>query len=348
MFPKNLIDLQLKKLFYLTRGVALLSCIFMVLSCSETNTVNSDSSNKLFDEYNSDPYLDSSNSFDDDYDSWGVSQEDQSIIDEFLAQDLGEPQYGDLTDGEILVAGPAVGIEVVLGCSEGALYVAAGAATGALATAFAASGVLVGGVGVGATAPASVPLYAAAGGLIGLAASSPSWSQCFVGLARLGFAFIQQGYFSAARGLQTVIQRPTRSRSTSGTTTASTECQGGGAKCSQMNRRYHSFCDPLEDATKFITGVWNGDLCKSSLFFSNYSCGDLSNMIRDAAACEAGRRLVTQRCYGGRWDSGHVPPWENAKKQLRDCSTLYRRNCGELPDPQSLQSDAENQYPECR
>ena len=338
---------KLSVVIYPAQIYLLLSLLLMSLSCSDANDISSNSTDKTFNNYNSEPYLDSSNSFDDG-NEWEVSESDQTVIEAFLAQDLGEPQYGDLTDGEILVAGPAASVEVVLSCSEGALYVTAGVATGALATAFAASGVVVGGAGAGATIPASVPLYAAAGGLIGLAASAPSWNQCFVGLAHLGFAFIQQGYFSAARGLQSVIQRPTRSGSAAGSNTTTSECQGGSTQCRQMNRRYHSHCDPLEDATKFITGTWNGDLCKSNLFFSNYTCNDLFNIIRDAAACEAGRRLVTERCYGGRWDRGHIPPWENAKKQLRDCSTLFRSRCGDLPDPQNLQSDAENQYPECR
>lgn len=325
-----------------------ISCLY---SCTGTEDLSSSQNeDKIFGDYSDDSYYHSSEDyFADDDEGWSTTGDDQALIDEFLSYDLGEPQYGDLTDGEILVAGPALGVEVVIGCSEGALYVAAGSATGALATVFAASGVLAGGVGVGATATASVPLYAAAGGLIGMAASSASWGQCFGGLANLGLNLIQQGYFSAARGMQSVLRRPTRSTSMSGATSASAECRGGGSKCRQMNNRYHSFCDPLETATQLLTNRWDGGLCTNAdRYFRNYSCNDLSSMVKNAAGCEAGRRLVTDRCYGGNWDRNHIPPWRNAQNQLRNCSNLFRQRCGSLPSGDQIRSEAENQYPECR
>lgn len=322
--------------------------LFLALSCSESSEIASGSTEKIFDEYSSDPYLDSSNAFDDGNSQWGISESEQSVIDEFLAQYIGEPEYGDLTDGEVLVAGPGSSVQVAIGCREGSLYVVAGAFTGALATLVAGSGLFAAGVGVAGTSTASVPLYAAAGGMIGLAASAPSWTECFGSLAYLGLTLIQEGYFSVARGLQSVLRKPSRNQSYAGTNTASAECQGGGSKCRQMNNRYHSYCNPLEEANTYLTGAWNGDLCKSDLFFTNFSCDDLYRMVQDAAGCEAGRRLVTNRCYGGQWDANHIPPWKNAEKLLRQCSDLYMRRCGNVPSENQLKSDAENQYPECR
>ena len=89
-----------------------------------------------------------------------LSPEDEAIIKQFLNTDLGELSYKDLSDGSLIVAGPGGGPEVVLGCTQGTLYVSAGVATGVLATVFAASGVVAAGEGVMAIAPVSVPIYA--------------------------------------------------------------------------------------------------------------------------------------------------------------------------------------------
>lgn len=326
-----------------------LGCINL-FSCSDMQTSPDGSSEKLFGDYNEDPFGESYG-YDEFEDTWSTSSDEQAVIDEFLSLDLGEEQVGDLTDGEVLVAGTASNVKVVLSCSQGTLYVAAGAAVGALATVFAASGVLAAGAGAAVTAPASVPLYAAAGGLIGLAASSGSWTQCFAGLANLGLQLAFNGYLSVARGLQGVIQRPQRQRTVSGasTGTASSECQGGGRQCRQMHDRYKDFCGPLESATEALTGRWDGGLCtQEARFFGRYTCNDLMDFVQQAAGCEAGRRLVTNRCYGGNWDQGHIPPHRNAKNQLRNCSNLFRSRCGELPDTPRITSDAESQYPECR
>ena len=244
-----------------------LGCINL-LSCSDVETSPDGSSEKLLGDYNEDPF--ESYGYDEfEEDPWSTSSDEQAVIDEFLSLDLGEEQAGDLTDGEVLVR-PVSGVEVVLSCSRSTLYVAAGAAVGALATVFAASGVLAGGVGVSATAPASVPLYAAAGGLIGLAASSGSWTQCFAGLANLGLQLAFNGYLSVARGLQGVIQRPQRQRTVSGTNTgtSSSECQGGGRQCRQMHDRYKNFCGPLERATRNTNPVmgWWALYPRSSFF----------------------------------------------------------------------------------
>ena len=199
-------------------GLALIT-LLMTLSCSNTSDINASTSDKTFYGSSSDPYLDSSNAFDDDSSEWAVSDSDQAVIDDFLSLYLGEPQSGDLTNGEILVAGPAANLDVVISCQEGALYVVAGGLTGALATAVAGSGLFAAGVGVAGTSTASIPLYAAAGSMIGLAASAPSWSQCFGSLAYLGFILVEQGYLSVARGFQSVLQRPARNRDTAGTST---------------------------------------------------------------------------------------------------------------------------------
>ena len=107
-----------------------------------------------------------------------------------------------MTDGEVLVAGPGGALTAVLGCAEGSLYVAAGALTGALATTVAASGAVAGPTVV-ATSSASVPIFAAAGGLFGLAVSGGAWAACAHGLAQLGTALYDAGgYDSAVRGLQ--------------------------------------------------------------------------------------------------------------------------------------------------
>ena len=334
-------------------ALCLTLCSMGALSCSDAQKSSDGSTEKLLGDYNEDPFGDGYgyDEFEDTEDPWSTDYDDQTVIDEFLSMDLGEEQAGDLTNGEVLVAGPGSSVQVVLSCSQGTLYVAAGAAVGTLATVFAASGVLAGGVGVGATAPASVPLYAAAGGLIGLAASSGSWTQCLTGLANLGIQLAFNGYLSVARGLRGVIQRPQRQQAVPGTnsTTANSECQGGGRQCRQMHDRYKDFCDPLEEATEVITGRWDGGLCtQEARFFNRYSCTDLMDFVWQAAGCEAGRRLVTNRCYGGNWDQGHIPPHRNAKNQLRNCSNLFKSRCGDLPDTPTITSDAENQYPECR
>mgnify|MGYP000017617243 CR=1 FL=1 len=326
-------------------------------SCSDVNETDSQSTSKLYSDENSywDDYEDNQygSPYDDD-NSWAQSENDlsandQALIDEFLAQELGAVEYGDLTDGEVLVAGPGYGVDVVLACSEGALYVTAGVATGALATVFAASGVVAAGGGVAVTAPASVPLFAAAGGLIGLASSSGSWTQCFGGLAQIGLGLIRQGYFSVARGFQQVLRRSSPSASNSGTAAGTSTCTAGSQACRQMNQRYHNYCDSLEEATQAVTGRWNGGLCtQANRFFQRYDCNKLYDLVRDAANCEAGRRLVTDRCYGGQWDQGHLAPWNNAKNQYRRCSSLYQERCGSLEDYQTIKSQAEDLYPECR
>ena len=149
-----------------------LGCISLI-SCGDAQTSTDDSTEKLLGDYNKDPFGDSYG-YDEFEDPWLTSSDEQAVIGEFLSLDLSEEQAGDLTSGEVQVAGPAFGVEVVLSCSQGTLYLAAGAAVGDLATVFSVSGVLVDGAGVAATAPASVPMYEAAGGLIGLAASSSS------------------------------------------------------------------------------------------------------------------------------------------------------------------------------
>ena len=148
-----------------------------------------------------------------------------------------------------------------------------------------------------------------------------------------------------------MIQRPPRRQAVPGTnsTTANSECQGGGRQCRQMHDRYKDFCDPLERATEQVTGRWDGGLCtQEARFFNQFSCNDLMEFVWQAASCEAGRRLVTNRCYGGNWDPGHIPPHRNAQNQLRNCSNLFKSRCGDLSDTPQITSDAEEQYPECR
>ncbi|MGA0303456.1 MAG: hypothetical protein ACO3K3_05295 [Schleiferiaceae bacterium] len=93
-----------------------------------------------------------------------------------------------------------------LSCEQGVISVVHGVAVGALATALAAGGLSLAGVGGTATIPASVPLYATAGGLIAFGLSGETWTNCLFGLARLGFALMQNGYWSAARGIQNIVR----------------------------------------------------------------------------------------------------------------------------------------------
>ena len=197
--------------------MTLLICLTFNLGCGEgdlsdplpdsveSDEVKSVGKADLYGDSSRDSYLlnDDDDIFADDDSVDGAAKED---VETFLALNAGEATEYDLTNGDVLVAGPGGGLTAVLGCAQGSLYVAAGALTGALATTVAASGA-VGGPTVVATSSASVPIYAAAGGLIGLAVSSGAWSQCAGGLARLGTAlFDAGGYDSAVRGLQLAIR----------------------------------------------------------------------------------------------------------------------------------------------
>lgn len=324
-------------------------------ACSDMESLEDEES--VEKAYGNESYYDDYNEYDD-----GTNQEqllksdDEEIIDQFLSTDIGQLESGDLTDGSVLVAGTgAAGPAVVLNCSKGALYISAGVATGVLATVFASSGVLVGGGGVAATAPASVPIYATAGGLIGLGLSSSSWASCIAPLARVGFSLIHNGYFSAARGLKAIVSQArqdsrsdtqTYAPSQTQTQTHTDECQSNGRKCDQMTGRYkNNFCNPLNTRRNDLgVNVHDYGICD----FGALSCNDLAELARLAAGCWRGRQAVTQRCFGGQADYGHKRAAEYAERDFFSCvDASFQMECGDYSIEDRLDDQAQNAYPEC-
>lgn len=317
------------------------------IACSSIESfTDQESDNKLNSRSGSPGYTDDLISdFDDP--STPLSSEDEAIVNQFLNTDLGELSYEDLTDGSVIVAGPGGGPEVVLGCAQGTLYVAAGVATGVLATAFAASGVVAAGGGVAATAPASVPIYATAGGLIGLGLSASSWGQCVAPLARMGLELISNGYFSVARGLQEVVFQSRRA-SVSNTQSQSTthECKSGGKKCGDMTGRYkNAFCNPLNRKRDQLgINVHQNAICD----LGGLGCADIAEIARLAAGCWKGRHAVTQRCFNGKADPGHRLATEYAEGDFFSCIDLsFDLGCGDFSIEDRLIDQAEQSYPEC-
>ena len=205
----------------------------------------------------------------------GAAKED---VETFLALNDGEATEYDLTNGDVLVAGPGGGLTAVLGCAQGSLYVAAGALTGALATTVAASGA-VGGPTVVATSSASVPIYAAAGGLIGLAVSSGAWSQCAGGLARLGTAlFDAGGYDSAVRGLQLAIRGSGRqSASSDRDTSIAATITCSQATYDRLKQRKKSWCGSREKPRS----------CHDDALYGRTwaDCGEIQRRITNGSQC---------------------------------------------------------------
>ena len=101
-------------------ALCLALCSMGALSCSDAQTSSDDSTEKLLGDYNEDPFGDGYgyDEFEDTEDPWSTDYDDQTVIDEFLSMDLGEEQAGDLTNGEVIVAGPGSSVQVVLSCSQ--------------------------------------------------------------------------------------------------------------------------------------------------------------------------------------------------------------------------------------
>lgn len=298
-------------------------------------------------DYYEDPYESQ-----DPADAWAdaANEADYAAVQQLLAAELGEVEYGDLTDGSIEVAGPGAGPSVVLSCQEGVAMVTAGVATGVLATALAASGVLAAGGGVVATAPASVPVYATAGGLIGFGLSSSSWITCLAPVARLGLALIQNGYFSAARGIQSLVSQwsgsSDRDQAASGATSATSDCRQRSRECGDMTGRYkNSFCNPLNRKRDGLDiDVHANGICD----FGGIGCQEIAEIARLAAGCWRGRKAVTDRCFNGQADYGHKLATEYAERDFFSCIDLsFDMGCGDFGLEDRLFDQAENAYPEC-
>ena len=287
------------------------------------------------------------NSYNEADSTWIEDGQTSAYVDEFLSAQLGSLEMGDLTDGSNVVAGPGYGPSVVLSCAEGALYVAAGAATGTLATIFAASGVAVGGGGVAVTAPASVPMYAAAGGLIGLGLSTSSWATCIAPLAQVGLGLIQHGYLSAARGLQSIVFEMRRSSpSQSQSQSNSGECRQGSRKCGQMTGRYkNNYCNPLNEWRDWLNiNVHTHGICD----FGGLSCSEIREVAGLAAGCWRGRKAVTDRCFDGQADPGHRKASQYAERDFDSCIDLsFRTGCQDYSIEDELDRQAQNAFPEC-
>ena len=253
-------------------------------------------------------------------------------IDRLLSLDAGEHSRWDLTDGSVIVAGPVYGVTAVLACTRGTLYVAAGTVTGVLATTFAAAGVATG-PGVTVTASASVPIFAAAGGLIGLAASSGSWSTCADGLARLGVALFQEGgYDSAVRGLQRLFgYSPPATTSRAPARTQPVQAVSSGRTCSdstfrQLNARKNGLCKaherPHSCHDQSLYG-WGGT-----------NCAEIQRRITHGSRCVDARRELNNACFGGQ---GHADangrrttedlPLEKALDAVRYCIDRFNAMC---------------------
>ena len=291
----------------------------------------------------SDPYAQSDN-------PW--SEADLDAVEELLATDIGEIEDGDLTDGSALVAGPGAGVSVVLSCQEGVAYVTAGVATGVLATVLAASGVVAAGGGVAVTAPASVPVYATAGALIGFGLSSSSWVTCLGAVAQIGLGLIQNGYFSAARGIQSLVSQwsgdATRDRdqATSGAQSTTSTCRSGTRECNDMTGRYkNSFCNPLNRwRDRLGVDVHANAICD----LGGLNCQEIAEVARLAAGCWRGRKAVTDRCFGGQADYGHKLATDYAEGDFFSCIDLsFDLGCGDGGIEDRLFDQAESAYPEC-
>lgn len=338
---------------HITWGV-LLTLSVLNLSCSDLGGGgNGDSVDKTYGSYyddpNNDSYSVSDPTFEGDTGSW-YSSEEEAYIDELLNAWLGDPEEGDLSDGSVLVAGPgASGPEVILSCSQGTVAVTAGVAVGALATALAGSGVALAGVGASATIPASAPLYAVAGGLIGFGLSGDAWGNCLLGLARLCWGLMTNGYASAARGVQSVV-RANRSSGAFARPTApsrTAECRPNGRHCDNMTGRYHAdFCDRVDPTRDFLgIDVHTTGVCD----LGGLGCNELSELIRLSAGCWLGRQAVTDRCYDGSADEGHRKAMEYAKRDYNSCLNAFvRGGCGDRSIGDEFQSQARQAFPECR
>ena len=328
----------------------MISCFGGLSGCSDALEVEQNILDKssyhersYYDDPYADPYGETSEN------PWGMHHDDEAVIEQLLAQDLGYLEPEDLTDGSTVVAGPGYGPSVVLSCQEGALYVIAGAATGVLATVFAASGVVAAGGGVAATAPASVPMYAAAGGLIGLGASSASWGRCITPLARVALGLIQNGYLSAARGIQELVfqmRRGSDAQSQSQSQSVTDECRGKGRKCNDMTGRYkNNFCDPLNEWRDWLhVDVHEAGICD----LGGLSCADIAEIAQLAAGCWRGRQAVTQRCFGGRADPGHQRATDYGERDFFSCVDLsFEMGCNDYSIEDRLDQQAQDAYPEC-
>ncbi|MEE2644056.1 MAG: hypothetical protein VYD19_03900 [Myxococcota bacterium] len=284
---------------------------------------------------------------------WGdesTGGEIDPIVSDFLAQEL--PRSEDTSPDALLYAGPGYGPDVALACAQGTLYVAAGVATGALASAFAVLAV-PSGPGAAALAPSSAGLFMVAGGMIGLGGSLASWGSCVVPVARLGMELIWNGYARVAGDLQGLVLQInaalSRPQADANTGTRTRTCSR--SQCANMTRRYHqNFCDPLDQ--------WRGDfdlhaldgtrLCEAAAGFLN--CQDFESLIDLAAGCYKGRRAVSDRCHPGDLDHGHATAMRIAEQDLNICLDFFQRaGCG---DRRSMRNDAfkrgEEAFPECR
>ena len=321
----------------------MLSIILLLTACGDMQpTEESDVSDKSYTQnsYYEDPYKG------DLYESQ-LTAEEKALIDQFLAESIGELEFGDLTDGSTIVAGAASGPDVVLQCTHGAVSVVAGVAVGTLATVFASSGVVAGGGGAAVTVPASLPLYATAGGLIGFGVSSSSWATCIAPLARMGMGLIYHGYYSAARGLQAIVfQARGESAGQSRAQSTTSECKSGSRKCNDMTGRYkNSFCNPLNRwRDQLGVNVHQYGICE----LGGLSCDDLAEIARLAAGCFRGRQAVTQRCFDGRADPGHKKATDYAERDFFSCVDLsFDMGCGDYSIEDRLDQQAQNSYPEC-
>jgi len=335
--------------------------VTLSLSCSDIAGSSSDegSVDKTYGSYYDDPYNDQYSVSDPEAfeadGEWYYSPEDEMVIDEALSIWMGEGQEGDLTDGSALVAGPGSGPEVILSCSEGLVTVAAGVGTGALATLLAASGFAFAGVGGTASVPASLPVYATAGGLIGLGLSSDSWFTCIPGLARLAITLWYNGYDSAARGLQSIVRqqrgaataRPARPSATARPQAATAECRPGGRQCDDIYNRYKfQHCKASEQLrTDLRLDIHQFALCE----LGGVTCADLNQLLSSIAGCWVGRQTMKERCYNNTADAGHQQAIDYAKRDFESCINQFRSlGCGDASWFKSrLEEQARSSYPEC-
>lgn len=339
MRPVNSLYQFIKRLFVMT-----LMSSTLLSGCADMST-QSEGADKTFSSSGSYDSL-SSDADGDTYGETALSPEDQDTVQQLINTNLGALEDGDLTDGSTLVAGPAYAPEVILSCQEGVAYVSAGVATGVLATVLAASGIVAAGGGVVATSTASVPVYATAGGLIGFGLSSSSWTTCIGAIASVGLGLIQNGYFSAARGLQSLVLQWSGDRASSGAQSAAQSCRQGSRQCNDMTGRYkNTFCNPLNRRRDQLgINVHEYAICARG----GLSCQEVVELARLAAGCWRGRQAVTDRCFGGRADDGHRLATEYAEGDFFSCVDLsFDLGCGDPMIEDRLFDQAESAYPEC-
>ncbi len=294
---------------------------------------------------NDDAYYDDHSWGDDNDDAYYDDHSDQyeGAADEFLAMDIGN----------VVVSVSYSSPTAVLSCARGSIAVSAGALAGSQLGIAVGSTSVVTGPGAIAIAPTAIASFAVIGGAVGLAGSIGDWVSCANSLAYIGiqlFTNHRTQFMAPIAEMQAVVsQALSRPLARPGTNAQTRQCQSH--LCGRMTERYHNqYCDPMEkDGIKRIYDRWNDRMCANAdVFFSYFNCDELYRFVNLAAGCAEGRKTVSQRCFNNTMDAEHQRQYNNAVNQLNDCTSLYRRSCGEISSPQQSRQQMQSEYPECR